>query len=432
MNNFDFKTLIPHGMAIVIFLVLSSIYFMPELEGKKLSQSDIRQFKGMSKEIVDYREETGEEALWTNAMFGGMPAYQVSTVYPNPVFKPVDKVLRAFSQGGLGKVFLYMLSFYLLCIALRLNPWLGVLGALAFGLSSYHLIILEAGHNSKALAIGYLPGVVAGFLLLFREKKYLIGTIITALFLGLQLMSNHPQITYYMLIMLVITGIAYLIDAAKRGEMGHLAKALGLFALGSMLAIGTSASRLMTTLEYSPSTIRGPSELSSNEADRTDGLDKAYATAWSYGIGETFTLLVPNFHGGASGLMGSEADALKDVSRANRQIVSQSVNRYWGDVTFTSGPVYLGALIVLLALLGIWYVPGPLKWGLIISALLTIALSWGRNFCLSLAGCARSTSDDKGERGNKEKANPVLCNRRRSYALACFDARHTNELHDFL
>lgn len=380
MKNFDFKTLLPKVLPVLIMMILSAVLFGPEFNGQQLNQSDIRQFKGMSQEIVEYREANGEEPLWTNSMFGGMPAYQISTLYPNPLLQPVDKLLKLGSSGGFGKVFLYMLSFYLLCMALRLDPWLGLLGAIAFGLSSYHLIILEAGHNSKAVAIGYLPGVVAGFLLLFRERKYVMGTVVTTLFLGLQLMSNHPQITYYMLLMLVIVGIAYAIHGLMNGQAVHIGKALGLFALGSVLALGTSASRLMTTLEYSPSTIRGPSELTSNEDDRTDGLDIAYATAWSQGIGETWTLLVPNFHGGASGLLGSEPEALEKVSRQNRQMLSQNVNRYWGDLIFTSGPVYIGALIILLALLGFVYVEGPLKWGMLIALLLTIALAWGKNF----------------------------------------------------
>lgn len=216
MKQFEFKNLIPHLIAVLIFAAIAGIYFGPELQGKKLAQSDITQFKGMSKEIMDYREATGEEALWTNRMFGGMPAYQISVKYPKPVLGPLDSVFKLFSKGGFGTVFLYMIGFYILMMSLRIEPRLAILGSIAFAFSSYFFIILEAGHTSKAFAIGYMPAVLGGFILLFQRQKYLLGAAVTALFLGLQVMSNHPQITYYLLLSMFIVGLFFLADALRR------------------------------------------------------------------------------------------------------------------------------------------------------------------------------------------------------------------------
>jgi hypothetical protein len=379
MKRFDFKTLLPHLLAVLLFAVLAGIYFGPELQGKKLAQSDITQFKGMSKEIMDYREATGEEALWTNRMFGGMPAYQISVKYPKPVLGPLDSLFKLFSKGGFGTVFLYMIGFYILMMSLRIDPWLAILGSIAYGFSSYFFIILEAGHTSKAFAIGYMPAVLGGFILLFQRHKYLLGSVVTALFLGLQLMSNHPQITYYMLLCILILGLFFLVDAFKEQTLPHLFKASGLFIVSALLALGMSATRFLTTAEYAPSTIRGASELSTEAGKKSSGLDFDYATQWSYGIGETWTLLVPNFKGGGSGAIGNNETAMEAVSGANKQSIQGSVDQYWGDQPFTSGPVYAGAAVFLLFLLALWLERGPLKWGLLAAAILAILLSWGKN-----------------------------------------------------
>jgi len=376
----DLKKFIPHLIAILIFASISAVFFYPELQGKKLDQGDTRNFQGMSKEVVDFRENTGEEALWTNRMFGGMPAYQISVVYPKPVLGPLDKFFKLFSTGGLGVMFLYMIGFYILMLTLKIDPWLAIIGAIAYGFSSYFIIILEAGHNSKAFALGYMPAVLGGFILLFKERKYLLGTAVTAVFLGLQVMSNHPQITYYMLLTITIIGIFFLVDSLRKGTLVPLLKASGLFLFAAVLALGMSASRLLTTAEYSPSTIRGNSELSSESGEKQEGLDIEYATGWSYGISESWTLLVPDFKGGVSGAIGSNKTAMDAVSPQNKQTIQGSVDKYYGDQPFTSGPVYLGAAIFLLFLLSIWTMKGPLKWGLLSAGLLMLILSWGKNF----------------------------------------------------
>lgn len=381
MNGFDFKKLVPHAIVIAVFLALSAIYFNAELQGKKIFQSDIAQFKGMSKEIVDYRAETGEEPLWTNSMFGGMPAYQISVNHPQPLLRSLDKTFKLGSKGGLGTVFLFMLGFYILMMALKIDPLMAAIGSIAFAFSSYFFIIIEVGHNSKAFALAYMPAVLAGFIMLFKNRQYLWGTIVTALALGLQVMSNHPQITYYTLIALLCIGGFFLVDAAKKGTIKELGKALALFVLASALGVGMSASRIMSTLEYSPATTRGASELTPPEGEKkSSGLDIEYATAWSYGVGESWTLLVPDYYGGGSGAIGNDKDALSAVSRQNQRMISQGVDRYWGDQSFTSGPVYAGAIVFLLMVIGLWYVKGPLKWGLLVAAILTLMLSWGKNF----------------------------------------------------
>jgi hypothetical protein len=381
MKNIDLKSFLPHLAAIAVFFALSAAYFAPELSGKKLDQADIANYKGMSKEIADYREATGEEALWTNRMFGGMPAYQVSVRHTQPILDFFDTLFKAGVKGGLGTVFLYMLGFYILMLALGMDHWKGAIGAIAFGFSSYFFIIIEAGHTSKAWAIGYMPAVLAGFILLFHQRKYLLGLIVTTLFMGLQVKSNHPQITYYLLLSIAIMGIFYLVDALRKGEMSHLLKASGLFIIACILGVGMSASRIMSTLEYSSATTRGGSELTPLDGEeQTSGLDKNYATAWSYGIGESWTLLVPDFYGGGSGAIGADEKAMEAVSNQNKASVAQGVDRYWGDQPFTSGPVYVGAIVMLLALLGLFYYNGPLKWGLLISGILMLMLSWGKNF----------------------------------------------------
>ncbi|NNC82957.1 MAG: YfhO family protein [Flavobacteriales bacterium] len=381
MNGIDFKTLRPHLIALGVFIALSAAYFAPELQGKRLLQSDIVNFKGMSKEIKDYRENTGEEPYWTNSMFGGMPAYQISVRHAQPILRSLDTVFKLGVKQGMGTLFLYLIGFYILMVSLKVDPLLGILGSVAYAFSSYFFIILEAGHTSKAYAIGYAPMVIAGFVLLFVHRRYLWGTVITALAFGLQLFSNHPQITYYTGILILCLGIFFLVDAIRQGALNHLAKASLLFIAACAIGFGMNASRYLSTLEYSEFTIRGPSELSEAASDNnTSGLDKDYATAWSYGIGESWTLLVPEFKGGASGAIGNDKSALEAVSRANRQTISRGVDRYWGDQPFTSGPVYAGAVVILLALLGLIMAKGPMRWGLLVATVLGLMLAWGKNF----------------------------------------------------
>lgn len=381
----NFKRFIPHIAAIVIFAVITLIYFKPMLSGKELKQGDIDRHKGMSKEIADYRITKKAEPLWTNSMFGGMPAYLISTLYPNNFIGKLDNVFKLFIPLPAGYVFLYFLGFFILLLCLNIDPWLSIIGAVAYGLSSYFLIILEAGHNSKANAIGYLPALLGGFILLFRGKQW-IGIALITLFTCMEINCNHFQITYYGYILIGVVSIGYLIQLFKAKKNSVIISALIFGSLGTIIGILPNSSMILTTMEYGKYSTRGKTELTidadlkSNKGNTTSGLDKNYATQWSYGIGETFTFLIPDFKGGASSAIGQAyPDALKKTSPDYRDAVANS-NAYFGDQPFTSGPVYIGAILMFLCFLGMFIVKNPIKWPLFIATILTIALSWGSNF----------------------------------------------------
>jgi len=378
MKKLNFNNWIPYLAGILIFVIITLVYFNPLLTGKKLRQDDILRHKGMSKEIVDFREKSGEEPLWTNSMFGGMPAYQISVQYKSNLLRYADKVLDLGIPRPANYVFLYFVGFFILLLVLRVNPWLSIIGAIAFAFSSYFFIILEAGHNSKAHAIAYMAPVLAGILLTYRGR-YLWGGLMTAFFLGLELLAGHPQITYYLLLIVLLYGFCELAGSIRKKTYAQFFKATGVLVLAALLALSTNITSLWATWEYGKETIRGKSELTSNIANKTSGLDKDYATQWSYGVGETFTLLIPNAKGGGTELLGNNKDALEKADRTLRQNVAR-MNQYWGDQPFTSGPVYVGSIIVFLFVLGMFLVKGRLKWVLFSATLLSVMLSWGKNF----------------------------------------------------
>lgn len=378
MKQIPFQKFTPYFIGVFLFVIVTLIYFNPLLSGKRLNQSDIVQFQGASKEIADFREKTGEEALWTNAMFGGMPAYQISIRYPENLLTYVDKLLQFGFPRPAGIVLLYFLGFFLLLLVMRINPWLSIIGSLAFGFSSYLFIILVAGHNTKALAIAYMAPVLAGIILSYRGK-YLWGGILTALFLGLEIKANHPQITYYLLLIVLIYGAFELYNAIKLKLYKPFVKATLILLLAAGFGVATNITSLWTTYEYSKVTIRGKTELTTDSQNRTSGLDKDYATHWSYGIGESFSLMIPNVKGGASGYLGNNQDAINELDPQIRQVVSQQ-SHYWGDQPGTSGPVYVGAIIMFLFVLGLFIVKGRMKWVLLIATILSLLLSWGKNF----------------------------------------------------
>ena len=378
MNNFV-KKILPHCLAILLFVVLAAVYFNPVFDGKVLRQGDINNFKGMSKEIVDFRAQYNQDPLWTNSMFGGMPAYQISVFHTGNLMQYVDRFIKLGLPHPVGLVFLYLLGFYFLLMVLKVDPWLGVVGAIAFAFSSYFFIILEAGHNSKALAIAYMAPTFAGFVLLFRGK-YLIGGAVTALFLALDLYANHPQITYYLFLFLMIYVLFETIDALKNKNTNHWLKAIGMLAIAAILAIGSDAGNLISTYQYGKYSTRGKSELTANKENKTSGLDKDYATQWSYGVGETMSLLIPDFKGGGSGSIGVDhKDALEHVDNQFKEYIAKS-DQYWGDQPFTSGPVYAGCIVVFLFILGLFTLKGPLKNAILAGTILSILLAWGKNF----------------------------------------------------
>lgn len=383
--NFDFKKFLPYLAALVLFAVLTLSFFRPLLSGKELKQGDIDRHKGMSKEIVDYRQKHSSEPLWTNSMFGGMPAYQISTLYPGNWLAHLDGLFKLFMPHPSGYLFLYFLGFFILLLCLKINPWLSIVGAIAYGFSSYFLIIIEAGHNSKANALGYLPALLGGIILLFNGRKWL-GLSLTALFTAMELNANHVQISYYGYILIGFVVLGYFVQAFQSKQLNAFGLSLGLFIIATVVGVLPNAGNLMCTNEYGKLSTRGKTELTINEkleknsSNVTSGLDKDYATQWSYGIGETFTFLIPDFKGGPSNsIKRADPNSLKKVNNEYKEQVA-SMSSYFGDQPFTSGPVYLGAIVIFLAFLGMFIVKNKLKWPLFFATVLTIALSWGSNF----------------------------------------------------
>lgn len=381
----NIKKFLPYIAGIVLFAVLTLVFFRPLLSGKELKQGDIDRHKGMSKEIADFRTQNHAEPLWTNSMFGGMPAYQISTLYPGNWLTHLDAAFKLFLPHPSGYMFLYFLGFFILLLCLKIEPWLALVGALAYGLSSYFLIIIEAGHNSKANALGYLPALLGGIVLLFNGRMWL-GFAITALFTAMELNANHVQISYYGYILIGFVVLGYAISSFQSKNIKGFAMALGLFIVSTLLGILPNAGNLMCTNEYGKLSTRGKTELTINEkleknsSNVTSGLDKDYATQWSYGIGETFTFLIPDYKGGPSNsIQRADASALKKVNPEYKDQVA-SMSSYFGDQPFTSGPVYLGAIVIFLAFLGMFIVKSNLKWPLFAATVLTIALSWGSNY----------------------------------------------------
>jgi len=378
MNNKVFKRLIPYFVAFAVFLGIIVVYFSPVFEGKSLKQHDIAMFKGMSKEIVDFRAKTGEEPLWTNSMFGGMPAWQISVKYAGNLTQYVDKALELGLPSPADLVFLYFLGFFVLLLVMGVDVWLSIVGAMAFALSSYFFIILGAGHTSKAHAIGYMAPVLAGILWTFRGK-YLKGSALTALTLALEIKAGHLQITYYLLILILVVGIYLLIENLRAKQMKHFFKATTILLVAALLAIAANLTSLWGTWEYGKYTMRGKPELTKEKENKSSGLDRDYITAWSYGIGETWSLMIPNVKGGASGYLDDHDAAMKKSDPVYKKYVARQ-NAYWGDQPGTSGPVYVGAILVFLFVLGLLLLDDHLKWALLAATVLAIMLSWGKNF----------------------------------------------------
>ncbi|MES2513218.1 MAG: YfhO family protein [Bacteroidota bacterium] len=381
----NFKKYLPHLAAIIVFAIITLVQFSPLLSNKVLEQGDIVRYKGMSQEMADFRKTENAEALWTNSMFGGMPAYQVSTLYPGNWLGHIDKVFHLFLPHPSGYIFLCFIGFFILLLCLEIDPWLALVGALAYGFSSYFFVIIEAGHNSKANAIGYLAPLLGGIILLMRGKHWL-GFAVTTLFMAMELNANHVQISYYGFMLFGLVFLSYFILALKQKNIKPFFIGVGLFIAASIIGVLPNAGNLLATYEYSTFTTRGKTELTMNAAmqtnkdNKTSGLDKDYATQWSYGVGETFTFLIPNFKGGPSAAIGGvDRDALKNVDPQMREQVAQS-SAYFGEQPFTSGPVYIGAIVMLLAFLGLFIIDHPLKWALVAGTLLSVMLAWGKNF----------------------------------------------------
>ena len=377
----------PYIVAILVFALASIIYFHPVLNGQKLNQSDITQFTGMVKEINDYRLNMKTEPYWTGASFCGMPAYPISAYYPNDFVRSLDRLLR-FLPRPADYTFLYFLSFFILMMSLKVEWKLAILGALAFGFSTYLMIIFGAGHNAKAHAIAYMPLVLAGVLWVF-QRKFLLGFIVTGLAMALEIYTNHIQMTYYLGFCLLILGIVELLHAIKEKKIVLFAKQAAVIIAAVILGIGANAPRLLALKEYSENSTRGKSELTINldgsSKEVTQGLDKAYITQYSYSKLETFNLFIPRFMGGGTvEKLGENSNFYQFIEeKAGKKVAveySKQVLTYWGDQPIVEAPAYIGAVIFLLFFMGIFLVKGRLKQWLVAATVFSIILSWGRNF----------------------------------------------------
>jgi hypothetical protein len=390
MNSISFqKSVLPHLIAILVFLAIGLFLYSPVvLEGKVLDSNDINQGAGASRETVEFREQNGEEALWTNSMFSGMPAYLISLHWSGAFLTDIaQQLLQLHLPRPLGEHFVLFLGFYLLLLAAGLRPVLALSGALAFGLGTFLGISIEAGHMWKIRAIAYMPMVLAGFLLIYKGRL-LPGFLAASLALALEIHANHLQITYYLALLLLIFGLAELIRSIREKEIGIFLRRSALALMAVVLAAGLNTGRLWTTYEYGKYSTRGASELSAEASPNTAGLEREYAFRWSSGKWETLTLLVPHLYGGASGgYRGRDSETSRVLRQNNvpadqiRQIEAGTLG-YWGDQPFTAGPVYAGAVVCFLFVLGLMVVEARMRNWIVAAAVLSVLLSWGSNFAV--------------------------------------------------
>ena len=388
--KFDWKKILPYVVAIVAFVAVAMIYCAPILEGKVLVQGDVNNWKGAAQEARTFYDENGTRTWWTNSMFGGMPTYQITGSLPSgEVRNGMAKIAHLGMEGGweaIGIIFAYFFGFFLMLRCFNVNPWLSIIGGFAIGLSTYFLLIIPAGHVTKAMALGFLAPVIGGFYAIFR-KQYWLGAPLVMLY-GILGITLHPQMTYYIFMLIGVLACAELYIHIKDKAWKDLGISLGVLILSLLLVVGTKVSWLEMNQSYLKETMRGGhSELnrSGDNQEKPVGLDFDYATAWSYGVDETMTLLIPNWEGGASGYdVGAKSGLCKTMvnnripKRSAEQFCSQAPV-YRGEKAFTSGPVYVGAIICFLFVLGLLIVPGPYKWALLVATLFSVTLAWGRN-----------------------------------------------------
>ena len=376
----SFKKFLPHILVLLGFTVISLAYFSPVLQGKKINQSDIMHYIGMAQQQKEFKATTGQDTYWTNSAFGGAR-------YPHNYIKKLDSLLR-FLPRPADYLFIYFIGFYILLLCLKVDYKLAALGALTFGFSTYLIIILGVGHNSKAHAIAYMPLVLAGIVLTFR-KKYIGGFLLTAVALGLEIGANHFQMTYYLMLLVVVLGIAYFVDAFRKSRLPQFFKAVGIMVIALILAIGLNATNILATQEYVKESTRGQSALTitpdGSPKEVTSGLSKDYITEYSYGLTETFNLFIPRFLGGGSGEdVGKDSEVYKFFRTIGATPVqalqeSKSAPTYWGDQTIVEAPAYVGAVIIFLFVFALCLVRGRLKWWLVGGTVLSLLLSYGKN-----------------------------------------------------
>ncbi|MCQ2325238.1 MAG: YfhO family protein [Paludibacteraceae bacterium] len=389
--NIDWKAILPYMVAVVVFIVVAVIYCSPLLEGKVLQAGDVNNWKGAAQEAREFKQQTGEITWWTNSMFGGMPTYQITGSTPTNIIRGRLETIAHFgfsdNLNAVGIIFAYFFGFFLMLLCFGVNPWLSLVGGLAIGLSSYFFLIIPAGHITKAVGLGFLAPMIGGFYAIFR-KKYWLGAPLVIIY-GVLGITLHAQMTYYICMLIGVLAIAELYIHISEKRWKDLGIGVGVLLICALLIFGTKLSWWQMNQSYLKETMRGGhSELvkETDSINKTAGLDLDYATAWSYGINETMTFLIPNFMGGASGYNVGTKSVLYDelvkarVPKGSAKQFCQQAPTYWGEKAFTSGPVYMGAIIVFLFVLGLIIVPGPYKWALLIATLFSVALAWGRNF----------------------------------------------------
>jgi hypothetical protein len=376
------KKCLPDVLAVLLFAILAFAYFFPaDIEGRILYRHDASAGRGAGQEGVEYLQKTGERSRWTNALFGGMPTYQMA-----PSYHSTDNLTQAINAYHLWLpenvwfVFAYLLGFYILLRAFDFRQHLAALGSIIWAFSTYFLIIIAAGHIWKVWALAYLPPMIAGIVLAYRGK-YLAGFIVTAIFTAFEINANHVQMTYYYLFIILFMIIAWLVEAIREKQIMRFVRATGVCLAAGILGVCMNLSNLYHTWQYGQESMRGKSELvKQNSANQTNsGLERDYITQWSYGIGETWTLLVPNTKGGASVPLSMSETAMAKADPNYMEIYNQ-IGQYWGEQPGTSGPVYVGAFVLMLFILGLFIVKGPMKWALLAATILSILLSWGKNF----------------------------------------------------
>ena len=376
------KKWLPDVLAVLLFAVLAFAYFFPaDIEGRILYRHDASAGRGAGQEGIEYLQKTGERSRWTNALFGGMPTYQMA-----PSYKSTDKLGQAINAYHLWLpenvwyVFAYLLGFYILLRAFDFRQHLAALGSIIWAFSTYFLIIIAAGHIWKVWALAYLPPMIAGIVLAYRGK-YLWGFLVTAIFTAFEINANHVQMKYYYLFIILFLVIAWFVEALQKKELARFVKATGVCLAAAAIGLCLNLSNIYHTWQYSQESMRGKSELvKKNSANQTSsGLERDYITQWSYGIGETWTLMIPNTKGGASVPLSMNETAM---AKANNDYIAiyQQIGQYWGEQPGTSGPVYVGAFVMMLFILGLFIVKGPVKWALLAATILSILLSWGKNF----------------------------------------------------
>ena len=383
----NFKKIIPHIVSLSLFVVVALMYFNPVLKGKKISQSDITQHIGMAKEVNDFRKATGEEPYWAESAFSGMPTYPIGTYFPNDYITSLDRLIR-FLPRPADYLFLYFFSFYILLLAFKVDWKIAIVGSLAFGFSTYLIIIFGAGHNSKAHAIAYMPLVLAGIVFIFK-KRYLLGFIVTSIATALEIKANHPQMTYYLLFAILILCVVELIEAIKKNKIKQFITQSSIIIVAMLLAVGVNSSRLLATKEYADVSTRGKTALTINpdgtKKEVTTGLSKEYITQFSYGKAETFNLFVPRYMGGGTvESLDKNSNTYQYVSSiaGSKQAdgFTKQVYTYWGDQLIVEAPAYIGAVMLFLFFLGVFILKGKYKYWLVASSVFAILMSWGKNF----------------------------------------------------